>query len=74
MITLHRFNSGPEFILNADLIKYIEKTPDTMITLINNEKLLVAETPDEVVRKTIEHARAIRATSHYLTEKTAENS
>ena len=52
MITLHRLK-GKEFVLNADLIKYIESTPDTLITLATaNEKIMVRESVEEVVRRT----------------------
>jgi flagellar protein FlbD len=50
MIRLKRLN-GTEFVLNNDLIKYIESTPDTMITLTTGEKLLVRESIDEVINK-----------------------
>ena len=57
MITLHRL-SGKEFVLNAEQIKFIESTPDTMITMSSeNEKLMVKESVDEVVRKVIEYKR-----------------
>jgi flagellar protein FlbD len=50
MIRLKRLN-GFEFVLNGDLIKMIEATPDTMITLTSGEKLLVKESVDEVIEK-----------------------
>ncbi len=53
MIKLTRLDNEL-FILNADLIRYIEARPDTFITLTNGERLVVRETMDEVV------ARAIR--------------
>lgn len=68
MITLHRFNSNKVFVLNADLIKYVEETPDTVITLQNNEKLLVSEKLEDVVSKSIEHARVIRTPCDYLSQ------
>jgi len=74
LITLHRFNSRQEFILNADLIKYIEKTPDTMITLVNNEKILVDEEPKSIVEKTIDYARTLRNPSEYLSDNISEKS
>jgi flagellar protein FlbD len=52
-------NSRP-FVLNCDLIKFIEETPDTMITLINNEKILVVETAEEIIEKVIEFGRRKR--------------
>lgn len=59
MITVTRLN-GKTFVLNADLIQYLEATPDTIVTLLNHEKVLVKEPVDEVVRRVIEYARAIR--------------
>ena len=50
--------NGSEFVLNAEQIKFIESTPDTMITLaVDSEKFMVKEGVDEVVRKVIEYKR-----------------
>ena len=38
----------------------IESTPDTIITLINGDTLIVRENVDEVVRRAIDYARQIR--------------
>ena len=54
MIRVSRLN-GKEFILNCDLIKTIEATPDTVITLSTGEKLMVRESVDEVIRATMEY-------------------
>ncbi len=48
MIRLTRLNNS-EFLLNAEMIKFVESCPDTIITLINCETLMVRETVDEVV-------------------------
>ena len=40
---------GEQFILNADLIRYVESRPDTFITLTSGERLVVAETMDDVI-------------------------
>jgi uncharacterized protein YlzI (FlbEa/FlbD family) len=48
MIELTRLNRQ-KLILNADLIKWLETSPDTVITLINGEKMIVLETAAEVV-------------------------
>ena len=48
MILLKRLN-GKEFVLNADLIKFIEATPDTIITLSTGEKFMVKDTVHEVI-------------------------
>jgi len=50
MIPLTRLNHQG-LILNADLIKCIEQPHDTVVTLINGEKLTVEETPDEILRR-----------------------
>jgi flagellar protein FlbD len=56
MIELTRLNGHP-MVLNSDLIKTAEASPDTMLTLINGEKLIVREEIGEVVEK----VRAYRA-------------
>ena len=48
---------GEAFILNADLIKYVEQRPDTFITLTLGDRIVVAETPEEVLERTIEYHR-----------------
>jgi flagellar protein FlbD len=49
MITLHRLGHVLEaFQLNCELIMTIEATPDTVITLTNGHKVVVAETPERV--------------------------
>ncbi len=52
MIKLTRIG-GEEFILNADLIQYVESRPDTFITLTGGERVVVAEALDEVVRRAV---------------------
>ncbi len=52
MIELTRLNGRP-MMLNSDLIKTAEASPDTMLTLINGEKLIVKEAIDEVVEKVL---------------------
>ena len=52
MIELTRLN-GNAMVLNSDLIKTIESSPDTMLTLINGEKLIVREETAEVVERVL---------------------
>lgn len=47
-------------VLNADLIKMIESTPDTILTLINGDTMVVRETVDEVVRRAVDYQRQVR--------------
>jgi len=58
MIYLKRMNNK-EFVLNVDLIELIEETPDTVITLTNGHKMIVKESSDEIIKKTIEYKRRI---------------
>ncbi len=50
MIVLTRLN-GPTFALNPDLIERAESTPDTVITLVDGSKYLVAESLVEVIAR-----------------------
>ena len=57
MIKLTRLN-GEQFILNADLIRYVESRPDTFVTLTTGERVVVAETMDEVMMRAIAYQQA----------------
>ena len=59
MITVTRLDKRV-IVLNADLIKMIEATPDTIITLINGDSLIVRDTVEDVVRKAIDYQRQVR--------------
>jgi len=65
VIALTKLN-GNEFVVNAELIKFIESTPDTIITLRDGEKFMVKEVPEQVVKKVIEYARTIRSIPEIL--------
>lgn len=54
MIRLSRLD-GEAFLLNAELIKYVESRPDTFITLTTGDRFVVLQTPDEVMRKVLEY-------------------
>lgn len=56
MIKLTRLDGEP-FILNADLIKYVEQRPDTFITLTTGDRIVVTEAPEDVLRLTIDYQR-----------------
>ena len=59
MIKLTRLGGG-EFVLNADLIRTVEGLPDTYVTLTTGERFIVREPVEEVVRRAIGYARAVR--------------
>lgn len=59
MISLTRLN-GQAFVVNAERIRYVEQTPDTMLCCDNGEKLMVKETLQEVIKRSIEYGRQVR--------------
>jgi flagellar protein FlbD len=52
--------SNQSFVLNAELIKFVESTPDTMITLTTGDRMIVKESADEVIRRVIDYGRLLR--------------
>ncbi len=52
--------SNQAFVLNAELIKFIESTPDTLVTLTTGERILVKESTDEVIRRAVAYGRMLR--------------
>lgn len=46
-------------MVNSDLIKFVEQSPDTLVTLITGEKIVVLEKSDEVLRRIIEFRRSV---------------
>lgn len=50
MIDLTRLN-GSRLLLNPDLIKFAEPVPDTTITLVTGEKLIVLEPCDDLMAR-----------------------
>ena len=57
MIKLTRLG-GEAFILNAELIQYVEARPDTFVTLTTGERLVVTESMDEVLRRAVAYQQA----------------
>ena len=58
MIQLTRLHNKP-LIVNSDLIKFVEQSPDTVITLITGEKLLVRESAEDVLELIVGFRRSI---------------
>jgi flagellar protein FlbD len=48
MIDVTRLNGHP-IAVNCDLVKFVEATPDTTLTLITGERLIVRESCSQVV-------------------------
>lgn len=57
MIKLTRLD-GEAFVVNAELIRYVEARPDTFLTLTTGDRLVVAESMDEVLRRAVSYQQA----------------
>ena len=60
MVRLTRMNGKP-VVLNADLIVSVESTPDTLVTLMNGDRIRVLEPVERVVAAAVEYQRHVRA-------------
>lgn len=58
MISLTRLN-GKRFILNSELIEFIEETPDTVISLTSGKKIVVSESVDDTIDKIVKYRRRV---------------
>lgn len=59
MIRVTRFN-GEIYFINAELIQSVEATPDTIITLVNHEKVVVRESLSQIIEEFINYQRLVR--------------
>jgi flagellar protein FlbD len=60
MIEVTRLNGMP-MLVNSDLIKIAEASPDTMLTLIHGEKLIVRESCAEILDKVLAYRAQLLA-------------
>ncbi len=58
MIQLTRLNNHP-LVVNSDLIKFVEQAPDTVITLVNGDKIVVRESAEDVLQKVVQFRRSV---------------
>ncbi len=58
MIQLTRLNNT-SILVNSDLIKFVEQSPDTFVTLTTGEKLVVREKASEVLARVIDFRRCV---------------
>jgi len=61
MIKVTRLNDSP-LVINADLIEFVEATPETIICLTTGKKVMVRETIDEIIDRVaaFKHKAGIR--------------
>jgi uncharacterized protein YlzI (FlbEa/FlbD family) len=58
MIQLTRLNNQP-LMVNSDLIKFVERAPDTVLTLVSGEKIIVLESAEVVLEKIVAFRQSI---------------
>ncbi len=71
MIRLTRLNNQP-VVINAQVVAYIETNPDTMVTLLNGERIYVRESPDEIVGLATTFLRRIASGALHILATTKE--
>ncbi|MDR0906230.1 MAG: flagellar FlbD family protein [Oscillospiraceae bacterium] len=59
MILVTRLNKTEQYYINEDLIEYIEETPDTVISLTTDKKVVVMESAETIVERIRESKRTI---------------
>jgi flagellar protein FlbD len=69
MIKLHHGRERKEIWVNADLIETVEATPDTVLKLTTDRRLLVSETPEEIAALVLEFKRLAQTRPHVLTNR-----
>ena len=62
MIKVTRFNNSV-LLINAENIQSVEANPDTVITFINRDRLLVKEPVEEVTHRIVEYRRELQASA-----------
>lgn len=67
MIQLTRLN-GPGFALNPDLIQRAEATPDTVVTLVDGTKYVVAESVELLMERVLTHRASVVALAQHLAQ------
>ena len=60
MIVVKKLNQT-EIIVNCDHIEWIEFSPHAVMSLTSGEKIIVDETPSDIIRKVVDYKRAIHA-------------
>jgi flagellar protein FlbD len=58
LVRVHRLNNQ-EFLVNCELIEFVEETPNTVISMVSGRKLVVSETSKEIQNLIIEYKRKV---------------
>lgn len=59
MITVTRLNGKP-IVVNAEQIRSVEANPDSTITLVNGDHIIVRESMEEIIARAIDYGRHLR--------------
>ncbi|MGH9352957.1 MAG: flagellar FlbD family protein [Terriglobia bacterium] len=62
MIQLTRLNKQP-IVVNSDLIEFIENAPDTVLTLVTGEKVVVSESTQDILDRIVSFRQRLLPTS-----------
>jgi flagellar protein FlbD len=73
VIRVTRLN-GEHFALNPDLIERVEGHPDTVVSLVEGTRYLVAESVDEVLDEIREYRASVLATAYAMDRGTYRTS
>jgi flagellar protein FlbD len=58
MVKITRLNDSV-LIINADMIQFLEATPDTIITLTDGRKVVAKESVDDIIEKVVDYKRRL---------------
>jgi flagellar protein FlbD len=58
MIRVTRLD-GSSIVVNVDVVQWVERTPDTVLSLVSGDKLVVRESPEQLVASVLEFHRAV---------------
>jgi flagellar protein FlbD len=65
MIQVTRLDHSP-IVINALMIVFIEQSHDTVVSLINHDKLVVRETAEEIVERVVAYLQRIHAVPYAI--------
>lgn len=60
MISVTRLNDSV-LMINVEMIRSLQATPDTVITFSNNDRIIVKEPVEEVSKRIVEYQRTINS-------------
>jgi flagellar protein FlbD len=71
VILVTRLN-GPQFALNPDLVERADSTPDTVVTLVDGTKYVIAESVDEFIALVRVYRASVLAEAQRFTDLPTE--